>query len=83
MKKGLEWLGKLTKEEQILFCKNRVNYKRPKDKANIATFMCYKLTIAQYLNTEFSSFTQFIDYAFSWEDTPEGHRYWADISKVI
>jgi hypothetical protein len=76
---GVHWLGLLSKEDQILFCKNRVNLG-----ANHADHLpFYKLTIAQYLNTEFSSFTQFIDYAFSWEDTPEGHRYWADISQVI
>lgn len=76
---GLHWLGLLSKEDQILFCKNRVNLG-----PGTADYLpSYKLTIAQYLNMEFSSFAQFIDYAFSWEDTPEGHRYWADISKVI
>ena len=64
--KGVEWLGKLTKEEQILFCKNRVNHKRPRDKANIATFLSY----------DFDTFESFIDAGFIWIATPEGHDYW-------
>lgn len=65
--KGVEWLGKLTKEEQILFCKNRVNHKRPNDKENIATFLSY----------DFDTFEHFIDAGFVWSNTPEGYEYWA------
>ena len=72
---GVEWLAQLSKEEQILFCKNRVNWGR----FSLATTFG-KLTIAGYLSAEFSSFQEFIDYAFEWDKTPEGHSYWADIS---
>lgn len=75
MKKGIEWLGQLSKEEQILFCKNRVNLGRF---SLVTTFG--KLTIAGYLSAEFSSFQEFIDYAFEWAKTPEGYEYWMQIS---
>jgi hypothetical protein len=67
--KAVEWLGKLSKEDQILFCKNRVNHKRPTDKGTIATFLSY----------DFDTFESFIDAGFVWRDTPEGHEYWNKI----
>ena len=66
---GLEWLANLNKEDQILYCKNRVNHKRSSDKDDIATF----------LSQEFSDFKTFIDAGFVWRDTPEGHEYWDKI----
>ena len=77
MKKGIEWLGQLSKEEQILFCKNRVNFCR-----NLTPSATSKrnLTIAEYLNERFSSFVQFIDQGFLWSSTPEGQDYWRGIA---
>lgn len=72
---GVEWLAQLSKEEQILFCKNRVNFGR-----NLSSSRS-NLTIAQYLNDRFYSFSQFIDHGFVWTDTPEGQDYWASISR--
>jgi hypothetical protein len=72
-KLGVEWLSKLSKEDQILFCKNRVNHR------NRGEVTKRGLTIAQYLILEYDSFSQFIDHAFMWEDTPEGHDYWDGI----
>jgi hypothetical protein len=66
---GLEWLANLNKEDQILYCKNRVNHRRAADKDNIATF----------LSEEFPDFKTFIDQGFVWRDTPEGHDYWDKI----
>lgn len=67
--KAVEWLGKLRKEDQILYCKNRVNQRRPSDKDDIATF----------LSQEFPDFQTFIDAGFVWRATPEGHDYWDKI----
>ncbi len=71
---GVQWLGRLSKEEQIVFCKSRVNHRDGGAGSKRG------MTIAQYLLCEFDSFNDFIDQAFHWEKTPEGHEYWAEIS---
>ncbi len=71
---GIEWLAQLSKEEQILFCKNRVNFGR-----NLLSSR-KNLTIAEYLNDQFSSFSQFIEHGFVWSSTPEGQDYWSGIA---
>jgi hypothetical protein len=71
---GVQWLGRLSKEEQIVFCKNRVNHRD----TGLDTYR--GMTIAQYLLCEFDSFNKFIDGAFIWQNTPEGHDYWSDIA---
>lgn len=71
-KQGIEWLRKLDKTQQVLFCKNRVNHSKRSFTAG--------LTIAEYLIKEFSSFNSFIDKAFIWDETPEGHDYWECIA---
>lgn len=66
---GYEYLDKLTKEEQVQFCRARVNHKRAMDTDDIAT----------YLMRDFADFGEFIDQAFVWINTPEGHDYWSEI----
>jgi hypothetical protein len=34
-----------------------------------------------FKSNDFSSFNQFIDYSFTWEDTFEGHEYWESIHR--
>lgn len=70
---GIEWLAQLSKEEQILFCKNRVNHSRDRSSNR-------GLTIGQYLIKDFDSFNAFIDRAFVWSETPEGHEYWLGVA---
>jgi hypothetical protein len=72
-KLGVEWLDYLSKENQILFCKNRVNFGR----FMYSSSSYANLTIAQYLSSEFDSIHDFIDYAFEWAKTPEGHDHWS------
>jgi hypothetical protein len=73
-KLGVEWLDYLSKENQILFCKNRVNFGRFMYSSSSSYA---NLTIAEYLGSEFYSIHDFINHAFEWVKTPEGHDYWS------
>lgn len=65
MKKGIEWLSMMSKEEQVLFLKNLNNVS--------------KIKISTYLMADYKTFRPFILNAFSWRRTPEGSDYWMEI----
>jgi hypothetical protein len=70
-KLGDYWLELLSEEEQTLFLEN---YKiiTEKDKP-----------LNNYLNSKFSTFEEFLMYAFIWDFSLEGHEYWFNLSKTI
>lgn len=74
MKKGVEWLAMLSKENQVLFCRNRVN---------VRDFNQSIVPIAEYLNAEYPSFDAFLRKAFVWQLSPQGHDYWEHCSNNI
>ena len=66
MKKGYEWIKMLSKDDQILFCKNLTNIG--------------KHTISSYLLSEYDTFWNFIAAAFTWSDSSERHEYWSELA---
>jgi hypothetical protein len=67
---NIQWVDKLSAEEQISFFRNYVNEnKLPTDKS-----------IATYLSQSNRSFMACICGAFNWTDTPEGHEFWDYLS---
>ena len=66
MKKGIEYLAMLSKEEQVLFLKNLNNISNKK--------------ISTYLLGEHDSYHSFITGSFTFAHSPEGHDYWWGIS---
>jgi hypothetical protein len=68
-KTGIEWLSYLPKDVQVEWCRNYVNnpLSGPKMK---------RTTIAEFLNETHVSLFEFINWAFLWQETPEGHEYW-------
>lgn len=73
MKKGYELLGKLSKDDQVNFCRNIINH-RPVN---------MKMKISEYLIKDYTSFELFIGGAFTWGKTPEGGDYWSDIAQGL
>ena len=65
MKKGIEWLSMMSKEEQVLFLKNLNNVS--------------KIKISNYLMADYKTFRQFIICSFGWGETTEGVDFWSEI----
>lgn len=70
MKKGYEYFGKLSSNQQILFCKNLTN------------FNDNQLKISTYLLEEYASEWEFLSSAFVWSESNEGHSYWSEILTI-
>jgi hypothetical protein len=71
---GIYWLDNLTGEEQVQFCKNRVNLR-----SHSRIFQ--KETIAEYLLSEFDTFSTFIDSGFVWSLSTEPEGFWMEMSQ--
>jgi hypothetical protein len=69
---NIQWVDKLSAEEQIAFFRNYVNENKfPTDES-----------IATYLSQSNRSFAACIRGAFFWNDTPEGHGFWHSLSEI-
>ena len=67
---GHKYIEFLSEDERIKFKHNIIVQKGIK-------------TIKTYLNREFDSFYNFINYAFMWDKTKEGHEYWEEIAESL
>jgi hypothetical protein len=83
MKKGIEWLATMPYRYQVLFLK-RLSETVAADSTIRADFKDNPTgiwEIAKFLNKEFPNFLIFLVASFLWEDTPEGHDYWWQMSE--
>ena len=75
MLKGIQYLDLLNKDEQVRYCRNRVNHPHSLNDSKHAG-----KNIADFLNTEFVSFEEFVDQGFLWEQSTEGYSYWYEMT---
>ena len=75
MLKGIQYLDLLNPEQQVAYCRNRVNHPHSLNDSKHAG-----KNIADFLNTEFVSFEEFVDQGFLWEQSTEGYSYWYEMT---
>ena len=69
---GIKYLNLMTRKQQVFFLRNLTSPYSRDGRVGVS--------ISDYLNKEFTTFHNFIDNAFTWDHTPEGHPYWHTIA---